>query len=447
MTFQDFNLNKPLQNALDDMGYTTPTAIQVQAFKPIMAGRDVVGIAKTGTGKTLAYLIPLIRLWQFTKKKTPEILILVPTRELVVQVVSQFAEIAKYTNIIATGAYGGENIKTQMAAIAAGVDVVVGTPGRLNDLILNRTIPSKSVKKLVIDEVDEVMKLGFRPEVINLLDLLPVRHQTMMFSATITEEIETLIRNNFQNAVKIEADATGSPIEGITQIVYPVPNFNTKINFLEYLLEKDRSMTKVLVFAGNKRIADRLNSSLEFKFPGQLAVIHGNKNQNTRFKSVDQFESGACRVLIASDLIARGLDVTEVSHVININVPKIPEDYIHRIGRTGRAKKTGVAITFCTDLENQNLSKIEELMGIKIPQQEMPAEVEVSKVLTPDEEDNITVKVIQLKQKKVDERGPAFHEKKEKNKKVPIKVSREDKLRLKLGKRYGTTHGGLGKKG
>jgi len=447
MTFHDFNLNKPLLNALEDMGYTTPTAIQVQAFKPIMAGKNVVGIAKTGTGKTLAYLIPLIRLWQFSKKKTPELLIMVPTRELVAQVVDQFNEIAKYTNLVATGAYGGENIKTQMANIAAGVDVVVGTPGRLNDLILNRTIPSKTVKKLVIDEVDELMKLGFRTDVIHLLDLLQVRHQTMMFSATITNEIDALLKSNFNNPVRIETDVTGTPIEGISQIVYPVPNFNTKINFLEYLLEHNKSMTKVLVFAGNKRIADRLNSSLEFKFPGELSVIHGNKNQNTRFKSIDQFESGVCRVLIASDLIARGLDVTEVSHVININVPKVPEDYMHRIGRTGRAQKTGVAITFFTEKEIENLSKIEQLMGIKITQKKMPAQVEISKILTPDEEEHATVKVIQLKQKKVEERGLAFHEKKEKNKKVPIKVSREDKMRLKLGKRYGTTHGGLGKKG
>ncbi len=446
MTFSELNLNKALLNALDDLGYTTPTTIQEQVFTPIMAGKDVLGIAQTGTGKTLAYLIPLIRLWQFSPKKNPELLILVPTRELVAQVVDQFAEIAKYTNLIATGAYGGTNIKTQMAVIAAGVDVVVGTPGRLNDLIMNRSINAKQVKKLVIDEVDEMMKLGFRTELKNLLDLLPDRRQTLMFSATITDEIDALVKNNFNRAVKIEAAATGTPVEGIKQIAYQIANFNTKINFLAHLLSTDDSMTKVLVFAGNKRVADRVNSELEFSFPEEVAVIHGNKSQNRRFKTVEEFENGTCRILIASDLIARGLDVSEVSHVVNLNIPDVPEDYMHRIGRTGRADKSGIAISMFTEKEKGDLTQIESLMGIKIPRKKMPEAVEVSNVLTPDEEKTAGMKIIQVRQPKVADKGLAFHEKKNKNKKVPIKVSREDKKKLKLGKRYGTTHGGLGKK-
>jgi len=446
MSFTDLNLNKPLLQALEDLGFSTPTTIQQKAFAPIMAGKDVLGIAQTGTGKTLAYLIPMIRLWQFSKKKNPELLILVPTRELVMQVVEQFQEIAKYTNLIAVGTYGGANIKSQMAEIAKGADVVVGTPGRLNDLIMNRTISSKLVKRLVIDEVDEMLKLGFRAEIKNLLDLLPDRRQTMMFSATITEDIDALVTKEFSRAERIETAATGTPLSSIKQVAYRTPNFNTKINFLAFLLKKDKAMKKVLVFAGNKRVADAVNRELEFQFPNQVAVIHGNKSQNTRFKTVDQFESGECRVLIASDLIARGLDVTEVSHVINVNIPDAPEDYIHRIGRTGRADKKGVAISMFTETEKEQMMAIEALMGKKISIAKMPDEVEVSTILTSEEEKKPGMKIIQVRQPKVADRGLAFHDKKNKNKKVPIKVSREDKKRLKLGKRYGTTHGGLGKK-
>jgi ATP-dependent RNA helicase RhlE len=364
----------------------------------------------------------------------------------VMQVVEQFQEIAKYTNLIAVGTYGGANIKSQMAEIAKGADVVVGTPGRLNDLIMNRTISSKLVKRLVIDEVDEMLKLGFRAEIKNLLDLLPDRRQTMMFSATITEDIDALVTKEFSRAERIETAATGTPLSSIKQVAYRVPNFNTKINFLAFLLKKDKAMKKVLVFAGNKRVADAVNRELEFQFPNQVAVIHGNKSQNTRFKTVDQFESGECRVLIASDLIARGLDVTEVSHVINVNIPDAPEDYIHRIGRTGRADKKGVAISMFTETEKEQMMAIEALMGKKISIAKMPDEVEVSTILTSEEEKKPGMKIIQVRQPKVADRGLAFHDKKNKNKKVPIKVSREDKKRLKLGKRYGTTHGGLGKK-
>jgi len=267
-----------------------------------------------------------------------------------------------------------------------------------------------------------------------------------MFSATITEDIDALVTKEFSRAERIETAATGTPLSSIKQVAYRVPNFNTKINFLAFLLKKDKAMKKVLVFAGNKRVADAVNRELEFQFPNQVAVIHGNKSQNTRFKTVDQFESGECRVLIASDLIARGLDVTEVSHVINVNIPDAPEDYIHRIGRTGRADKKGVAISMFTETEKEQMMAIEALMGKKISIAKMPDEVEVSTILTSEEEKKPGMKIIQVRQPKVADRGLAFHDKKNKNKKVPIKVSREDKKRLKLGKRYGTTHGGLGKK-
>jgi ATP-dependent RNA helicase RhlE len=440
MTFKDLNLNNSLLNALSDLGFSEPTTIQEKAFAPIMAGKDVLGIAQTGTGKTFAYLLPLIRQWQFSKKRNPEILVLVPTRELVVQVVDEFKNLSKYTSIIAVGVYGGANIKTQMIAIHEGVDIVIATPGRLLDLMLNGTIPSKLVKKIVIDEVDEMLNLGFRTQLKSIFDLLPAKRQNLMFSATITNEVDILIQNNIGIPVKIEAAPTGTPLSNITQIGYKVPNFNTKINLLEYLLATDESMSKVLIFAGSKKMADEINTRIETKFPDQLAVIHSNKTQNTRFKTVEEFESGKSRILIASDIIARGLDVSEVSHVINMDVPAIAENYIHRIGRTGRADKKGIAITFITENDNSHQIKVEVLMGLKIPIKKMPSHVEVSNVLTPEEQPLVNMKIIEVKQPKVIPKGKSHHEKKEKNKKVNVKVSRDDAKKIKYGKRYKSEH-------
>jgi ATP-dependent RNA helicase RhlE len=436
INFNDLNLNKPLLNALEDLGYSVPTTIQSKAFSPIMSGKDVLGIAQTGTGKTFAYLLPLLRQWQFNAKKVPQILVIVPTRELVAQVVEEVEKLAKYINFEVTGAYGGANIKSQMTAINSGVDLVVGTPGRLMDLILNGTIRSTLIKKLVIDEVDEMLNLGFRTQLKNIMDLLPVKHQTLMFSATITEEVEVLIDYHSNELIKVEAAATGTPLANIKQIAYEVPNFNTKVNLLEYLLSEDDTMKKVLVFAGSKRMADILNTKVAAKFPNEIAVIHSNKTQNIRFKTVDDFEKGACRILIASDLIARGLDISNVTHVINMDVPNIPENYMHRIGRTGRADQAGIAITFITEAEKLRQNQVEELMDMKIPMYEIPDEVPISYTLLPEEQPTIKMKILEVRRPKVEAKGKSFHEKKEKNKKVNVKVSREDKKKIKYGKKY-----------
>ncbi|MSQ80034.1 MAG: DEAD/DEAH box helicase, partial [Flavobacteriaceae bacterium] len=210
MTFRDLNLNRALLNALDDLGITQPTTIQQRAFAPIMAGQDVLGIAQTGTGKTFAYLLPILRLWQFNKKKNPEIIVLVPTRELVAQVVEEVEKLTKYMDVEVAGVYGGTNIKTQMMAIRAGVDVVIATPGRLADLLLNGTIKTKYIRKLVIDEVDEMLNLGFRTQIKTILDLLPPTRQMLMFSATITDDVQVLIDYSFNDPVKIEAAPTGT---------------------------------------------------------------------------------------------------------------------------------------------------------------------------------------------------------------------------------------------
>jgi len=227
MTFDDLNLNTPLLSALDDLGYSHPTTIQHKVFSVVMSGRDVCGIAQTGTGKTFAYLLPCLRQWKFSKDKNPQILIIVPTRELVAQIVDTVKKLSSYTSLIVVGVYGGANINTQKAEVEKGLDVLVATPGRLYDLAVNGAFKTKSIRQLVIDEVDEMLNLGFRTQLKNILDLLPARRQNLLFSATITDEVESLITTYFNDPVRIEAAPTGTPLENIIQTAYQVPNFYT----------------------------------------------------------------------------------------------------------------------------------------------------------------------------------------------------------------------------
>ena len=434
MTFDDLNLNTPLLSALDDLGYTNPTTIQRKVFSIVMSGSDVCGIAQTGTGKTFAYLLPCLRQWKFSKDKNPQILIIVPTRELVAQVVDAVKALSKYTSLVAVGVYGGVNINTQKTEVEKGVDVLVATPGRLYDLALNGAFKTKSIRQLVIDEVDEMLNLGFRTQLKNILDLLPARRQNLLFSATITDEVEVLIETYFNNPVRVEAAPTGTPLENIIQTAYEVPNFYTKVNLLELLLSSDMEMTKVLVFAATKKLADELYEQLEAKFPGTAGVIHSNKEQNHRFNTVKQFQEGNYRFIIATDIVARGIDIAEVTHVINFDVPDVPENYIHRIGRTGRADKKGIAITFITPMEKDNQAAIENLMKYAIPIIPLPADLVISDVLTEDEKPKVVMKIIQLKVPKKEEAGPSFHEKSAKNKKVNFIVKKKDRMMKKYGK-------------
>jgi ATP-dependent RNA helicase RhlE len=435
MTFEELNLTKPLLNALQDIGYTTPTTIQSKAFPVIMSGKDVLGIAQTGTGKTVAYLLPSLRHWKYDKEKLPQVLILVPTRELVVQVEEEAKKLAKYTNAQVVGVFGGVNIKPQAALLKAGADIVVATPGRLLDLVLNGVLNLKNVKRLIIDEFDEMLNLGFRPQLIRVLDLLPKKRQNLLFSATVTEDIEELVTAFFNFPVKIEAARTGTPLENIIQKGYSVPNFNTKVNLLEYLLNSDASMTKVLVFTDTKRLADQLYKHIEKKFPDHIGVIHSNKSQHQRFEAVNKFHNGEFRILIATDVIARGIDIAEVSHVINFDTPEVPEDYIHRIGRTGRADKNGNAIIFISKNEKPYQAKMEKLMKMKIPIEKLPESVEVSKELIAEELPVLPQKEIVVKKPKAKEVvGPAFHQKSAKNSKVNVKIRHEEKMKKKYGK-------------
>ncbi len=434
MIFSDLNLSAPLLNALAENGYINPTTIQHRVFPIVMSGRDVCGIAQTGTGKTFAYLLPLLRLWKFSKDKNPQILIIVPTRELVAQVVESVKELSTYMSVVALGVYGGVNINTQWTELQKGVDVLVATPGRLYDLAVNGAFKTKSIKKLVIDEMDEMLNLGFRIQIKNILDLIPAKRQNLLFSATITDEVEKLMDTYFNNPERVEAAPTGTPLENIEQVYYATPNFYTKINLLHLLLSQYKTMTKVVVFVATKKIADDLYEQLESKFPGTAGVIHSNKEQNYRFNTVKQFHEGIYKFIIATDIVARGIDISEVTHVINFDVPEVPENYIHRIGRTGRADKKGIAISFITENEKPLQKAIESLMKQSITQIVLPENLIISDLLTEEEMPKVYMKTIQLKIPKKEESGPAFHEKSAKNKKVNFIVRKKDRMMKKYGK-------------
>jgi ATP-dependent RNA helicase RhlE len=435
VTFNDLNLNKPILKALSDLEFEYPTPIQEKAFSTIMSGHDMVGIAQTGTGKTLAYLLPILRQLTFSKEREARILILVPTRELVVQVESQISKLTKYCKFRVGGVYGGTNVNTQKQLVYDGLDIIVATPGRLLDLNLSGVLRLKSIQKLIIDEVDEMLSLGFRIQVVKLLEKIPVKRQNLLFSATLTTEVQQLFEEYFQNPIMIEIAAHGTPIEKIVQQAYHVPNFNTKVNLLEYLLLNNSDLNKVLVFVSTKKLADRLYEQMVKKFPDQTGVIHSNKPQSFRLSILKQFTDGKIRMLIATDIIARGLDISDVSHVINFDTPETPGDYIHRIGRTGRADKDGVAITFVNEVELEYQMAIEQLMKKAITVLPVPQDVKISAIYSEEEKPANLFNTDYLKTvSSKPGTNKAFHEKKEKNKKVNLGGPR------KRNPKHGTKH-------
>ena len=437
--FEEFKISKQLQYAIDDLGFEKPTPIQSKSFPVIMSGRDVVGIAQTGTGKTFAYMLPILQNLKFSKQIHPRVLVMVPTRELVLQVEEEINKFAKYLNIRVAAVYGGVNMNTHHQLVAQGCDIVVATPGRLYDLTLSRALQLKQIKQLVIDEVDVMLDLGFRFQLTNILEVLPPKRQNIMFSATMTDDVDLFIQDFFKSPENISVAVSGTPLDNIKQSCYAVPNFYTKVNLLQYLLKDKDNFQKVLVFVPNKKSADLVFNLLAEKFHEDVAVIHSNKTQNYRIRSIEHFNEGQVRILVTSDVMSRGLDLHKITHVINFDTPLFPENYMHRIGRTGRAEEQGSSLLLYTEKEEEAKIAIEELMNYEIPKFTIPEEVEISTELTPEERPQHREKDFTRTKKNEDEPGPAFHEKKEKNKKVNLGGSyrREVKKKYKKPKTRG----------
>lgn len=429
--FSSLQLKSQLYDAIEELGFEQLTPIQKKAYPAISSGRDMMGIAQTGTGKTLGYMLPLLQGLAYSEPTDPRILVLVPTRELVVQVVDNVNAYAKYLNLKTIGIYGGTNINTQKKAVAEGVDVLVATPGRLYDLIVHQSVSMKKCKKVVIDEVDVMLDLGFRFQLNNIFDHIPKKRQNIMISATMTDQIEAFIKSYFRDPQQISVAVSGERLENIEQVSYPVPNFYTKANLVAHLVEDQEEYKKVLVFVDNKRNVDRLFDSLPGDLQKETVVIHSNKTQNYRLRSIESFNEGRSRVIISTDVMARGLDLEDITHVINVNTPNYPENYIHRIGRTGRADKKGKAILLFTSKEEKYKAAIESLMEFKIPVSDFPDAVEINHELIPEEkpakrESNNPHKKVE------EERGAAFHEKKAKNQ----KTNQGGSYRREIAKKY-----------
>jgi len=431
-SFEDLKIKKQLKNAIADLRFEKPTPIQQESFSPILGGFDFVGIAQTGTGKTIAYLLPILQDLKYSNQPHPRVLVLVPTRELVIQIVEQIELLTPYISVRVLGVYGGSNnINPQKRAVAEGVDIIVGTPRRLYDLALSHVLRLRSIKKLVIDEVDIMLDFGYKTQLKNIFDHLPTKRQNILFSATMTTYVDELIDDFLVNPVKKTISISGTPLENISQECYAVPNFYTKANLLNYLLEYKEEYSKVLIFVGTKVNADRLFEILNFG--SEISVIHSGKEQNHRTRSIDEFVNGTSRILIATDVISRGIDIESISTVISFDTPFYPENYIHRIGRTGRAEQLGRAILFYNEKETALKEAIESLMNYSIPFNEFPEEVEVSSQLTPEEK---------KKPKEVDEVfhktsaievGASFHERSAKNSKEKTERKSYNK---KLKERY-----------
>ncbi|WP_224484022.1 DEAD/DEAH box helicase [Robertkochia aurantiaca] len=417
-SFQEFNISQRLLQGLSQLGITKPTPIQEKSFSVIKSGSDMLGIAQTGTGKTLAYLLPVLQQLKYSKDPHPRVLIVVPTRELVVQVADTAETLCRNLNLRVLGVYGGTNINRQKDMLSFGCDILVATPGRLYDLVISRAVQLRAINKFILDEVDIMLDLGFRFQLTNIFDLLPERRQNIMFSATMTEDIEAFILNFFTNVTKVSVALSGTPLENTTQKAYAVPNFYTKVNLLRELLRDEEEFRKVLVFVSNKKSADLLSETLKDPFGESLGVIHSNKTQNYRLRSLDQFEKGQQRILVTTDVSSRGLDLDKISHVINFDTPHYPENYIHRIGRTGRAKEKGTSILLFTEKEQPLKEAIETLMDFKIPEIAMPEDITIATQLSPDERPYKKEAHNPLTYSDSDAPGPAFHKKKEKNQKT-----------------------------
>lgn len=374
MTFKELNIIEPILKALEEKGYVNPTPIQQQAINPALDNRDILGLAQTGTGKTAAFSLPIIQQLYLNKvsgkKREIRALILTPTRELAIQINDCLNEYTQYTGLRHCVIFGGVKQNAQVNQLKAGIDILVATPGRLLDLMNQGIISLKSIQHFVLDEADRMLDMGFIHDIKRLIPKLPKEKQTLFFSATMPSTIAALSRSILRNPLKIEVTPTSSVIDTIEQYVYYVEKPEKK-DLLINVLKKDKKQS-VLVFSRTKHGADKIARILSKAGIGSEA-IHGNKSQNARQRALSNFKSHKTRVLIATDIAARGIDVDQLELVINYDLPDVPETYVHRIGRTGRAGNSGTALTFCSSEEYTMVRDIQKLTGKKLNTASVPA--------------------------------------------------------------------------
>ncbi len=367
MSFQNLNIIDPLFRAIAKEGYTKPTPIQMQAIPPLLQGKDLMGIAQTGTGKTAAFVLPILQRMAAEIKvplpNSPRVLVLAPTRELAAQIDQSFATYGQFLRFKHTAIFGGVSQVPQVRMLSRGVDILVATPGRLLDLMNQGFIKLKSVEYFVIDEMDRMLDMGFVKDMRKIVSALPIKRQSLFFSATPSRQTDEFAGRLLTNAVRVEAAAQESPLECIEQSIFFVDQTD-KDRLLQTLFQKP-GMERVLVFTRTKHRADKVTMMLNKNKINAMA-IHGNKSQNQRTKAMHDFKSGHLQVLVATDIAARGIDVDEISHVVNYDLPNEPENYVHRIGRTGRAGASGVAYSFCAADERNYLRGIERFTHMKI---------------------------------------------------------------------------------
>ncbi len=383
--FSDFNISQEILKAIKDMGFEEPTPIQKMAIPPALEGKDVIGRAQTGTGKTVAFGIPIVE--HCSKKRTPQAIILAPTRELAVQIAEELNRVGRYRGIYSLPIYGGQSIDRQIRSLKKGVQIIVGTPGRVIDHIKRGTLMLGNISTVVLDEADEMLNMGFINDIKYILNETPSERQTMLFSATLPPEILRISKKYMRLPVKVSVNAEKMVVSQIKQVFYEVKQSN-KITALSRIIDvEDPSLA--LVFCHTKKEVDEVSSKL--KQMGYYAgAIHGDYTQAHRDRIIKQFKTGEIDILVATDVAARGLDISGVSHVINYSIPQNPDSYIHRIGRTGRAGKTGIAITFVTPREYKNLRIIERTARTRILKAELPTREDVRRVKMEEIKEEIT---------------------------------------------------------
>lgn len=414
MRFDDLKLTRQFLNAIADAGYENATPIQQKAIPPLRAGQDVIGIAQTGTGKTAAFLLPLLQTLKYAQGEAPRGLVLAPTKELVVQIHQEALKFAAYTDLRIVAFYGGVGPKKQIEEIADGVDLIVSTPGRFLEIYSRGHVETKKLKHIVLDEADRMMDMGFMPQIRQVQEVVPTKRQNILFSATFPPRVERLAEEFLLWPTRIEVTPESTPVATVTQYKLPLPNLRTKIAFIEWYVREKLGDDRLLIFTRRKEEAENLFKFLDRSFEKGVRAVHSNKGQNARINAMQEFRTGEVQILIATDVASRGIDVPETQWVINASVPRDPHDYIHRIGRTGRAFREGSALTLVDPAEKFALERIESLTGEALLEFAEVPELEVFE--TPRREKQNQAREIdrELRKRDPNYKG-AFHEKKRKS--------------------------------